>query len=103
MSAVRIEQISAYTKDARIESKANAWKKTELALKEAQEANEKARQELVDSCENENYEGNGVKVSYVERKGSVDYAAVPELKGKDLELYRKKGTFYWTIKLSLKD
>lgn len=39
----------------------------------------------------------GKKLTKVERKGSVDYAKVPELKGVDLEQYRKAGSEYWML------
>ena len=38
---------------------------------------------------------HGRPLTKVERKGSVDYAKVPELKGLDLEKYRKKGSSFW--------
>ena len=41
--------------------------------------------------------GGGVKVSQVEKKGSVDYKAIPALKGIDLEPYRKPGRTEWRI------
>jgi len=43
-------------------------------------------------------EGYGVKVSKVVRKGSVDYKSIPELKGVDLEQYRKKPSEYLCIR-----
>lgn len=45
-------------------------------------------------------EGFGVVIQEVERAGSVDYAKIPELKGVDLERYRKKPTRY--VKISEK-
>ena len=38
-----------------------------------------------------------LKISQVTRKGNVDYAKIPELKGMDLEQYRKKSTVYWKV------
>lgn len=43
---------------------------------------------------------NGVELTRTERKGSVDYASVPEIKGVDLEQYRKPGTTVFTLRLS---
>lgn len=37
----------------------------------------------------------GRKLTSVERKGAVDYKKVPELKGVNLEQYRKKPSNYW--------
>ena len=39
----------------------------------------------------------GRKVTKVDRKGNVQYAKVPELKGVDLEQYRGKGSSSWRI------
>lgn len=39
----------------------------------------------------------GRKLTHVERAGSVDYKKVPELKGVDLEPYRKAGSNYWRL------
>ena len=36
-------------------------------------------------------------VSKIERKGAVDYKKIPELKGVDLEQFRKKPTNFWKI------
>jgi len=40
----------------------------------------------------------GFKLQWIERKGNVDYGAIPELEGVDLERYRKKPSTYFTIK-----
>ena len=40
---------------------------------------------------------HGRKLTKVERKGNVQYAKVPELKGVDLEPYRGKGSEYWRL------
>lgn len=41
---------------------------------------------------------SGVLVYEVERQGAVDYKKVPELKGVNLEQYRKKSSKYWAVK-----
>ena len=38
------------------------------------------------------------KLNWVNRKGSIDYAKIPELKKLDLEAYRKQPTKYFTIR-----
>lgn len=40
---------------------------------------------------------HGLKLSKISKVGSVDYKKVPELKGVDLEPYRKAGSSYWKI------
>lgn len=39
-----------------------------------------------------------LKLIKASRRGTIDYAKVPELKTVDLEPYRKKTTVYWTIR-----
>lgn len=41
--------------------------------------------------------GCGLRVKENKRKGNVDYAKVPELKGVDLEPYRKGTSYFYTI------
>ena len=43
-------------------------------------------------------EGAGISIERIERKGSIDYSAVPELKNIDLEKYRKPTSTFVTIK-----
>jgi putative phage-type endonuclease len=40
----------------------------------------------------------GRKLTKVERKGNIQYAKIPELKGLDLEPYRGKPSEYWVVK-----
>jgi putative phage-type endonuclease len=42
-------------------------------------------------------EGAGVRVSWYYRRGAIDYAAIPQLKGLDLEPYRKRGSLVTRI------
>ena len=51
---------------------------------------------LKDACE-ENSEAGPIKVQIISKKGNVDYAKIPELKGIDLDDYRKKSTTYKKI------
>lgn len=53
--------------------------------------------EIVERCGEKESEINGHKLTLVERKGSIDYKKVPELKGVDLESYRKSGSSYWKL------
>lgn len=67
------------------------------ALDKAQEELDAAKQALLDLSEGPKEYGYGVTVTRSERKGAVDYAKVPELKGIDLEPYRKKSTTVCTV------
>ena len=57
------------------------------------------KKEILDSLIKTAKERNAIicgrKLTKVERKGSVDYTKVPELKGIDLEQYRKKPSAFW--------
>ena len=57
-----------------------------------------ARTQLIESCEGKSMKGGGVTIQRQERKGNVDYKAIPELEGVDLEKYRKEGQTIWTIR-----
>jgi putative phage-type endonuclease len=52
--------------------------------------------QLKDACE-ENSEAGPIKVQIISKKGNVDYAKIPEIKGLDLDDYRKKTTTYKKI------
>ena len=95
--------VQDYTTDALKEDRAASWKEAARRLKDAEAEEKQARQDLLEACDGENYEGAGVAVKQVERKGSVEYTAIPELADVNLEQYRKKGTVYWTVKPSLKE
>jgi putative phage-type endonuclease len=41
---------------------------------------------------------DGITFVQCSRKGNVDYAKIPELRGVDLEKYRKKPSVYWQVK-----
>jgi len=51
--------------------------------------------ELVKAAKERNAVMFGRKLTKVERKGSVQYSKIPELKGLDLEPYRSKPSEYW--------
>ncbi len=56
------------------------------------------KERLVELCDENNYEAMGHIISKHERIGSIDYSKIPELKGVDLEKYRKPSSEYWSIK-----
>jgi putative phage-type endonuclease len=51
---------------------------------------------LKDACE-ESSEAGPIKVQIISKKGNIDYSKVPEIKGIDLDDYRKKSTTYKKI------
>jgi len=76
---------------------ANRWKaiRTQLEGLESQEC--EARNALVAMANNYTTAGAGIRVSKVSKKGAIDYSRVPELKGVNLEAYRKENIDSWRI------
>lgn len=85
-----------------IQEKVNEWKKTNLELKVLEKRSKELSDELVNLCGQE-FEGFGIKIAQVERKGNIDYAVIPEIRQVDLEKYRKPSSTYTKITLSLKE
>lgn len=76
---------------------AEAYKLAKAEADAAAEQLEKARDALLEIT-TQNTKGGGLTVYCAEKKGAVDYKKVPELKGVDLEPYRKGSTKVWTVK-----
>ena len=55
------------------------------------------KKKMLDLSKERSCHGNGIRLSKVEKKGFIDYDAIPELKEVDLEKYRKPSTTYWKI------
>lgn len=55
------------------------------------------RQQLILLAGSSNIKGAGLRVAKSIRKGAIEYKAIPQLKGLDLESYRKKPSEYWRI------
>lgn len=53
---------------------------------------------IIEECGERESDIDGAKLSRVERKGSIDYKAVPQLEGVDLEQYRKASSQHWSLK-----
>lgn len=66
-------------------------------LKKAEEKLKRSKEQLISMSAGKNSTGGGVQVTHVVRKGSIDYSAVPELFGLDLEKWRKPPTEYVRI------
>lgn len=73
------------------------YRQVELQLKECERVKEELRKRIISSAGGLNAKGEGMKVSKVVRRGSVEYGVIPELKGLDLEQYRKPSIVSWRI------
>ena len=71
----------------------DAKKDSDLAM----EREKNCRQRLITISQSRNWKGFGVRVEKITRKGSVDYSAVPDLIGIDLDQYRKPASESWRI------
>lgn len=83
------------TDDAWLEA-AVRYREAKTAYDLAAEALDTAKAELL-ALTDTDASGAGLKVSRIEKKGTVDYKAIPALKGLDLEPYRKPGHTEWRI------
>lgn len=71
------------------------WKDVYLRLKQIEKEEENLREELIKMSDNRNSRGNGVSLTRYLAKGSVDYHSIPQIKGIDLEAYRKPSSVRW--------
>lgn len=76
--------------------KEKAWADAHAVLKEAQEAEKQAREELL-NCTDSNARGQLVQVTKYLSRGRVNYSRIPELIGVDLDGYRGKDSECWRI------
>lgn len=76
---------------------ANKWKAVTNAMKEMEKNEEELRKQLIFLSGESNTKGAGISLCQIQRKGTVDYSKVPELKGIDLDKYRKGSTNSWRI------
>jgi len=76
---------------------AGRWLSTKKQLKELEKAEAELRGSLILMTEERNCTGSGVCVQKKLRKGNVDYSKIPELQGKNLDIFRKSNIEYWQI------
>lgn len=76
---------------------AEKWKCLAAQLNSLEKEEEILRQQLISFCQNQSSTGGGVRVSRILRRGSIDYAKIPQLQGINLEKYRKKTIECWKI------
>jgi putative phage-type endonuclease len=79
-------------------NKVRQYKTIAENIKELEQAKKDLLADILDLSGGRELDCGVAKLTKVERKGSVNYKAVPELKGVDLEKYRKEPASYWTIK-----
>jgi hypothetical protein len=84
------------------ENYANEYRKACEQIKNLEDIKESYRKELINLCGEDSGYGCGIKVIKKTVKGRVDYESIPELRGVNIEQYRKNPTSNWTITLDSK-
>jgi putative phage-type endonuclease len=68
--------------------------------KELEREDEEDKNTLISIGGGSNTRGGGISLCQISRKGNVDYAKIPALKGVDLEQYRKQSSTSWRINVA---
>ncbi len=76
---------------------ASSWKLVNDSMKELEKEEEELRKQLIFLSGESNTKGSGISLCQIQRKGNVDYAKIPQLKGIDLDQYRKSSSNSWRI------
>jgi putative phage-type endonuclease len=75
------------------------YKSINQQIKDLEKEEEDLRKQLIFLSGESNTRGAGISLCQIRRKGNVDYSKIPELRGVDLEKYRKSSTNSWRINL----
>ena len=67
------------------------------SIKELEKEEEEVRKQLIFLSGESNTKGAGISLCQIQRKGNVDYSKIPELRGVDVEKYRKPAINSWRI------
>lgn len=76
---------------------AQQWLEVSEQLNRDEKLEKELREKLITEAGERNTVGGGVKILMMGRAGSVDYKAVPELKGVDLDQYRKGAMKFFRV------
>lgn len=82
-------------------NKAREVKKVQQLRKQYEAMEKDLLKELKILSEGVNSRGGGFAYTCSMRAGSVDYTAIPQLRGIDLELYRKEGVEVWKLEMEV--
>ena len=76
---------------------ASQYKNLVCEIEQMEKQKEELRKQLVFLSGESNTKGGGISLCQIQRKGNIDYLKIPELKGLDLEKYRKPPTNNWRV------
>ena len=74
---------------------ANMYQEVDAAIKTLEDKKDYLRKKIIEICADESCQGNGLKVMKIVTKGRIAYDEIPEIKGIDLEKYRKSSSNSW--------
>lgn len=83
--------------DKEWEHKSYCWMHAKQRKEEAIKDEEECRKILIELSKNQCAQGNGVRLTKYVSRGRIDYGAIEELRGVNLEQYRKPNTVAWRI------
>lgn len=84
-------------KDPEWSKLAQEWIYLTNCLSALEEKQSNCKDALIIKSNGQNIKGDGIRLTKIKRKGSVDYKKIPELLKVDLEKYRKPPTEAWRI------
>lgn len=84
-------------KDKSLNDLLKKWKKVSAKMGALEEEEATLRKDILSKVDHPRMIGSGVRIQKIERKGSVEYAKIPELVGVDLEKFRKNPVVSWRL------
>ena len=76
---------------------AELWLKAKDKLETLKQTEEELRKQLIQLSKEKECEGNGIRLSKIERLGAVQYKQIPGILDHDLDKFRAPKTLYWKI------
>lgn len=76
---------------------AEQWAQSKQNLKQFEDKEKELRLRLIELCDEKNCMGGKAKACKSFRQGAIDYSLIPELKGVELNKYRKPVTISWRV------
>ncbi len=86
--------------DLDLQEDLKAYEEIDIAIKALEEKKDARRKKIIERCDNQSSICFGKKIIKMTLRGRVDYDSIPELKGLNLDPYRKSSTSSWKILVS---
>lgn len=82
---------------------AKLYRETDASIKALEDKKDYLRKKLIELCGDQNCSGRGIKVMKALIRGRIDYDEISEIKGINLDKYRKNSTTTWKILVEKKE